>query len=935
MHGSEFTVVVIIGVALILGAVMRLVSAKTHFPFTIGMLLVGIAGGVAIRQTGADSGHGVLALVNRGASITPDLIIFVFLPALVFESAFAIDVNEFRKNVAGVALLAGPALVLSTVLVALLMIYATGPTWHWGWPAALVFGALISATDPVAVVAIFSELGVSKRLGVLVEGESLLNDGTAIVVFSLLVRMLTGEVTEFSVGEALLRFAVVVSGGVAVGLVLALVLSKWIEEMFNDPLSEITLTLVLAYAAMVIAEGILHVSGVMAVVVAGLWMSATGKRKISPEIQEFLHRFWHMLGYVANTLIFFLVGLVIAKEFESAAFQDFVLIGVVYVGVMIIRTVLTFGFQPLANKVSEGVSSKDSAVITWGGLRGAVSLALALIVAQNENIDPTTRRQILMVTAGVVLLTILVNGTTIGRLLAKLGYDKPPLSEQLATLTARALVLEGVSSEIEEVSKSRDLRAVDWTDVQKRLAERRDKLEDEITAMRDALNTAPETERVAGYWRQVISVERQGYWEAFAHGTLGTIAVRLLTAELDRQLDRMDRGDVAPPDDRTPRIGGGLAGLFGKQPMGFEAVALRYDLWRAQSLAADRVLANLNAIKGCDTATLDSIKSTYQRYLRVAKERIEDMRTNLPEMAQAVETRLANRIQLNFERDGFERLEHRGVLDHSQVHAELHSVEHRMNALRRFAERVEIPETAECVAMMPLFENLDEKSLQELADITEEMILPAGETLFSQGDKGDSLFVIARGAVHVLVDIDGEETLVDVLGGGDVLGEISLLTGVPRTATIRAATSVTLGKISREAFNHLIEGAPALGESVWQAFALRHFDNYVRNSKRFGHLDRDQCLAWARTARPAKVDAGTAVETDESTAYVFVLTGKVRIGSRDVKAVELVECGPGVSVLAVEESRFAMLGRPDEVLAPSTEQEPSAATQAVKDALDA
>ncbi len=931
MNRAELAVVLIVGLALLVGAAMRLFSSKLRFPYTIGMLVLGIAGGLALRRATEAPAGSFVGLVTLGTQVTPDLIIFVFLPALVFESAFAIDVGSFRKNLGAVTLLAAPALVLSTFMVGAMMVYGTASTWAWGWPAALVFGALISATDPVAVVAIFSELGVSKRLGVLVEGESLLNDGTSIVVFSLVLELLTGRVASLSATDALVRFAVVVSGGVAVGLVLAFVLSWWIERMFNDPLSEITLTLVLAYASMIVAEGLLHVSGVMAVVTAGLWMSATGKRKISPEIQEFLHRFWQMLGYVANTLIFVLVGVVIGRELHSATLGDLALVGAVYAGVMVIRAVLTFAFRPLCDRLSEGMSHADSLVVVWGGLRGAVSLALALIVAQNPAVPAELRHQILLATAGVVLLTILVNGTTISRVLAALGFDRPPPSEQLANLTARSLVLEGVARQIDEVSKSRDLRTVDWTEVSRRLGARREAVEAELGRVRDELAQGPASERAAGHWRKILAVERQAYWESFAAGTLGSQAVRLLTAEIDRQLDRMGRGDLAPPLDRAPAITGGVAWLFGRGAMGFEAVALRYDLWRAEAHAADVVLARLDAIKGCEAATLDDVRETYRRYLRVAKERLEDLRTNLPEMARAVETRLARRIELNLEREGFVRLMEHGVLDHQQAHAELHRVEHDMSDLRNFAERVQIPETADLVAKTPLFQALSREALAELAEITEEMVVPPGDYLFRQGEGGDSLFVIARGAVHVLVTAGAEEALVDVLGGGDVVGEMALLTGEPRTASVRAATSVTLGRIGRQAFTHLLEAAPQLEAAVWRAFVRRIFDNHVRGERRYRHLDHDARLEWIERARIVRQEADEKHEVTAGTTAVFVVTGRVRVGEVLVNGPRLLDVEPGVVITAAERSRVALLPPADST---GSAERHSLGTAVVREALD-
>jgi NhaP-type Na+/H+ or K+/H+ antiporter/CRP-like cAMP-binding protein len=885
MHGIEFGVVALTGLALVAGAAVRLFSRRVKFPYTIGMLLFGVVLGLWVREP---DGHSpVWELVAHGADFAPDLIIFVFLPALVFESAFAVDVNKFRKNLGAVALYAGPVLVVATVLTAGLLLLLTASTWHWSLVASLVFGALISATDPVAVVAIFSELGVAKRLGVLVEGESMLNDGTSIVVYSLLIQLLTGDLAEFSSLDALLRFAVVVVGGIAVGVVLAYAISRWIARMFNDPLSEITLTLVLAYACMVIAEGFLHVSGVMAVVTAGLWMSATGKRSISPEASGFLHRFWHLLGYIANTLIFFLVGLLIARQLGRASAWDFAIILLTYVGVMLVRAVTTFLAQPIATRLSEGVDAKDSAVITWGGLRGAVSLALALLVARNEAIDETLRNQMLLLTAGVVLLTILVNGSTMSQLLARFGFDKPPLFEQLSLVNARALVLEEVEHRLDELSHSRDLRTVDWSLVKRRLHGRRQDIDTEQTELQTALARAPYRDRVAGYFGQVLDLEVGAYWDAFAAGTLTDQAVKVLDADVTRQRNRLARGDVTPQSSRTEGLVGGAFNLR-KSWMGFEQVAMRHDLWRAEGIAAERVLGNLHVLQGCDAAILEQVQSTYQNYLRDSKARLEDLRTNLPEMAAAIETRLAQRIELNLERDQLHELEHRGVLDHARVQSELEQVEERMSELRRLARRIEIPETATLVARTRLFCELNPTELEAVAELTEEMLLPPGERLFRQGDPGEALYVIARGALQIVVQVDSSELIVDVLGGGDVVGEMALLTGEPRTASAVALTSVTLGKIDRGRFEQLAQRVPGLLEQIWRAFSERVFDNHLRDNESYVHLGHSERIAWFRAGRFHRLAAGEKVTAALADRAVFLVYGSVRGPRAELASVALV-----------------------------------------------
>ena len=216
-------------------------------------------------------------LPEDGMIISHNLIIFVFLPALIFESAFSLSPFLVKKNLKSSLILAGPALIIATVATGAIIRYLTADTYQWSWMYALVFGTLISATDPVAVVAIFKELGLSKKLVTLLESESLLNDGTAIVLFMVLMTFLINPGEELVLSATGLKFVKVIVGGLSVGIILAFIISRLLKSTDNDAMIEITLTIILAFACMLIAEGMLHVSGVLALVIAGLFMGGWEK----------------------------------------------------------------------------------------------------------------------------------------------------------------------------------------------------------------------------------------------------------------------------------------------------------------------------------------------------------------------------------------------------------------------------------------------------------------------------------------------------------------------------------------------------------------------------------------------------------------------------------------------------------------------------------
>jgi NhaP-type Na+/H+ or K+/H+ antiporter len=663
VHESvEFRVVIVAVAVLALGSLARAVSRRTGVPFSGAMLVSGVIAGFATARIFGDDAPEALAHV-----IHSDLILFVFLPALVFESAFALDAHAFWKERSALGTLAVPALLVNAGLVAGGMVLVTGSNWAWTWPVALVFGALISATDPVAVVALLRDVGAPKRLGLLIEGESLLNDGTSIVIFGVVLAMLaTGA--DLDGAAALFDFLRVVLGGVLVGVTLAGLATLWLTRTFNDPLVEIPLTLVLAYAAMVIAEGLLHVSGVIAVVTCGLWLGGRGRTALSPEVREPLAHFWHLLAHIANTLIFFLVGMLIASQLDAASWRDLVVVLAAFALVVVTRIVVTFGFRPLINVLGGHVSVRESLVMSWSGLRGAVSLALALMVCQHDSIAPGVQRDILLAAGGVVLLTILINGGTAGALLRRLGFQSKSVSDALAGVRAEHAALARVAERIDVIARARDMKPLDWREVRSRLQSRLAKLGGEMEKLEQRLSESGPAERAAAVWVMALRMEREAYWDAFADGTLGARAVRLLNLQVDRHLDRIAQGDLTPPSshlvaaqrdvfDRLRAFLGAATGLRASR------LALLYDVSRGDVRAAERVLTGFAALDADDERDTDEVVARYRARLMAATQSAEEMRVTHPELVRSVERRLAQRVALNLEREEYGALTQRGLVE--------------------------------------------------------------------------------------------------------------------------------------------------------------------------------------------------------------------------------------------------------------------------------
>ena len=395
---------------LLLAIIVQPLARKIHLPFTAILVITGFIASELLVMTGIDTGI--------RAENFHDLIFFVFLPVLVFEAAYNINTRLLWQNLLPILFLAIPLMLLSTVITATLVYFGIGHPTGFPWIAALLTGALLSATDPVAVVALLRQMGVSERLAILMEGESLFNDATAIVVFSVFLAIATGTDGTMSVADASLHFLHVFLGGIAVGLATGLVFSvlvKFVSETIIKALA----TVISAYLAFIVAESVLHVSGVMAVLATGLILGYRAQHAVSGEQAGFEQELWEFNAWVANALVFLLMGITVTLGMFEERWLA-MLIGIA--GVLLARALGIFTCVPLLNLATpiEPIGRPYQVVMLWGGLRGAVTLALALSLPTSLDYWWTIQS----IAFGVVLFTLFVQAASMAPLLRYYGLGK-------------------------------------------------------------------------------------------------------------------------------------------------------------------------------------------------------------------------------------------------------------------------------------------------------------------------------------------------------------------------------------------------------------------------------------------------------------------------------------------------------------------------------
>ena len=408
---SVSTVLMLLSLMLLLALLLKPLAAKFHLPFAALLVVTGFVGSEVIVAFGGDTGL-------RYNSFH-DLILLVFLPLLIFEAAFKINVEQLMKNGVVILFFAIPVMLLSTVVAAVAVYYGIGHPTGFPWIAALLTGALLAATDPVAVLEVMRKLGVPERLCILLDGEALFNDATAIVTFSIFLYIAQHPAEQVLVSDAVIRFLVVFFGGAVLGLLLGLAFLI-LSRLLLDYIQQAIVTLIAAYTSYIVAEQFLHVSGVMSVLVTGIVMGKVIHHDFNETTgSQFVDDFWTLNVSVAEALMFLLMGVTVTV----GMFTDSWLAMLIGIGaVLIARAVGVFFGAPLISALPniEPIPMFYRRVMFLGGLRGAVTLALALSIPTELPYWWTIQS----IAFGVVLFTLFVQAPLIAPELRRFGLQQ-------------------------------------------------------------------------------------------------------------------------------------------------------------------------------------------------------------------------------------------------------------------------------------------------------------------------------------------------------------------------------------------------------------------------------------------------------------------------------------------------------------------------------
>jgi CPA1 family monovalent cation:H+ antiporter len=510
---NEFLTTESIAVVLVLvTTLVAIVARRRRLPYTVTLVVIGLL--IAIPTA--------LEL-----EATPELILAIFVPPLVFEAAFHVELRQLRDNLVPILLLAVPGVLLTTLLVGGMTALGAGMAFG----TAVVFGALIAATDPVAVVSLFRALGVPRQLALTVEGESLFNDGTAIVVFRIaLAAALTGV---FDPVTGLVDFLRVALGGLAVGGVLGWITAQLVARL-EDRLIVTSLTTILAFGSYLAAE-YLHVSGVLAVVIAGLLCGNVGMAEAQPSTKIMIFNLWEYLAFLSNSLVFLLIGLSVDL---TLLWGNLGAIGVAVVAVVGSRAMVVYGFSWLARLWGRAsrIPSSWRHVLFWGGLRGAISLALALSLPATM----PARAELQAMTFGVVLFTLLAQGTTIQLLLERLGLtERSPHWVAREMRLGRLFATQAGLRRLERMHRDGLLPDDMWAGLREGYRQDQKQVVQEIKQLFRE-HAELEGEMLFQARREALKAERGALWDALRQNLLSDPVYEKLSTDIDYRLEALD-----------------------------------------------------------------------------------------------------------------------------------------------------------------------------------------------------------------------------------------------------------------------------------------------------------------------------------------------------------------------------------------------------------
>ncbi|MGR3608058.1 MAG: cation:proton antiporter [Sulfitobacter sp.] len=802
-------------------------AERVKLPYSVILAILGILialGAVFFLRTNITDALNPVAEAILGLPIRSNVFLYVFLPTLLFQATLGMNLRRMLDDWVPILVLAVVAVIVATLSVG----YAL--SWVSGLPlaACLLIGAIVSTTDPSAVVSIFRSISAPRRLARIIEGESLLNDAAAIALFGLFMGFVMLNTPDPELGDAVARFPVLIAGGALTGWVAAHI-AIWIMAMFGrQELAIISVSVALPYLAYIGAEQSIGASGVIAVVSAGLTLNLAGPGRVPPQAWGNLRDVWNLLAHWAGALIFILAALLIPRMLEEVRLSDLGLIGVVVLAATAARAVILFGLLPSLTflRLSPAVDRPYRAAILWGGLRGAVTLALALAVTESLRVPVEVKRLVGILATGFTLFTLIVQGTTLRTMIGWLGLDRlSPIDEAMSRQVV-AVALQTVREDIARTTEAYELTHETVRSEAKTFGER---LDDAVKAAEDSEDIL-DRDRVTLGLIALAGFERETILERVRERTISARMADQILSEADRLIEGTHAGGRSGYQ-RSARRSVAYSRAFRTavvlhSRLGFSKPLVRLTADRFERLLSQRLIlrdlaafidGRIRRIHGRRVA--DLLHELLSRRIESVDTALEGLRLQYPGYAEELERRFIRRTALRLEEREYTAIREDGLIGAEVYTALMQDLAERRNSAEARPTLDIAVQRSELVRQFPLFVDLDEKALKRLGRALKTRYVNAGKVIVPKDNAPKSVVFIASGAVELKTA--GQTWR---LGRGEMFGQMAILMNRPRRVEVQAIAPSTLLVLDEKRFRSLLSRSSALRNAVRASAEQRGID---------------------------------------------------------------------------------------------------------------
>ena len=811
-------------------------AAKLRLPFSVILAVLGSLIGTAalfIIQTDLTDRLDPVAEAILNFPISSNVFLYLFLPTLLFQATLGMNLRRMLDDWVPILVMAVVAVLVATLSVG----YALSAVSALPIVACLLLGAIVSTTDPSAVVSIFRSIAAPQRLSRIIEGESLLNDAAAVALFGLFMGFVMVGEPDPTLQNALGEFPMLLAGGVLTGWFLAR-LAIWLMSRFEGyELAQISLSVALPYLAYIGAEQTVGASGVIAVVTAGLTLNLAAPGRLTPQAWSRLSGTWDVLAYWAGALIFILAAILIPRFLADIRLSDLGLLIVVIVAAFAARAAVLFALLPLltAMRASPEIETRYRVAMLWGGLRGAVTLALALAVTESVLVPSEVQRVVGILATGFTLFTLLVQGTTLRMVIRRLGLDRlSPLDEALSQQVV-AVALQTVR---EDVAKSNENYDLSSDIVRAEAVTFGSRLEDAVQQAENARDIL-DRDRITLGLLSIAGAERDIVLGHMRDRSLSTRLAEDALVDIDRLFEatRLDgRTGYMRAALRTVTFGWQfraaaiLNDWFGAQRPIAAMTAHRFEILLAQRLAlrdvCDFIATRIRRIHGRRVA--DILRELVDRRIDIVETALEGLQLQYPGYFEELQKRFIRRTALRFEEREYDAMLNDGLIS-PEPHAVLMQ---SISASRKDAEERPTLDVAikriELLQKLPVFSDLDPARLKRLARALKTRYADAGDIIIRKDDPAKAVFFIASGAVELRVA--GQSWR---LGRGEIFGQAALMSGRRHKPTVRAIVPTALLVLDEARFRRLLKRSARFRKAVLDSAQARGLDltPFVTNQK--------------------------------------------------------------------------------------------------------